>query len=47
MLESNSIVMDEKLIIKLCNEIIKENNKVEKETAKNDMCIKMIDYLMF
>jgi|GEM_PF-6801589 len=54
MIESNSVVVNENLIFKFCNEIIKENSKIGKETIKtqkeetnNDTCIKMIDYLMF
>lgn len=54
MIESNSVVVNENLVFKFCNEIINENNKVEKEANKtqleksnNDTCLKMIDYLMF
>lgn len=47
MLESNSIIIDEEIMITLCNDIIKEKNKIEKKTASDDICIKIIDYLMF
>jgi hypothetical protein len=47
MLESNSLLMDKEIIITICNNIIKENNNIEKENSSNDICIKMIDYLMF
>ncbi|MFL0247077.1 hypothetical protein [Candidatus Clostridium stratigraminis] len=54
MIENSSVVVNENLIIKFCNEIIKENTKIEKEAFKvqmdksnNDKCLKMIDYLMF
>lgn len=54
MIESNSVVVNDNLVFKFCNEIIKENNKAEEEAKKtqmeksnNDICLKMIDYLMF
>lgn len=47
MLEGNSLIMDEELMITLCNDLIKENNKIEKKSISNDICIKTIDYLMF
>lgn len=47
MLESNSFIKDEELLITYCNDLIKENNKIEKKTTSTDICIKIIDYLMF
>lgn len=47
MLDSNNITIKEDILLNLCTDIIIENHKTDFSATYNDICIKMIDYLMF
>lgn len=47
MLDSGSLIINEEILLTLCNDIIIENKKIEELKSSNDTCLKMIDYLMF